>query len=100
MADEGFGVTDPDALLVRAAQSHEAKRLLSLFLGYPWEHIDAHLPAILLEAVQRLPERGGLRREKDRVIARSIARLIAEVPHTDPRRSEIRRTLTSRLHRS
>ncbi len=97
MAQTERSITDPDDLLAAAARSQDAKRLIALFLGCPWEYVDAHLASALLEALYRLPDEGGLRREQDRVIARSIARLLPDIPSNDPRRREIHRGLAMRL---
>lgn len=91
------GITDPDALLYRAVRSQEAKRTLGVFFRCSWEYIDANLPEILLEAVRRLPEQGGLRHDQDRLVARSIASLLADLPRTDPRRRQIQQELSGRL---
>jgi hypothetical protein len=96
MANTDFKITDPEALLARAVECQEAKRLIGLFLGCPWEYVDAHLASSLAEAVDRLPGEG-LRREQDRIIARSVARLLPDVPRTDPRRRDIQRTLSNRI---
>lgn len=96
MADTDSWITDPDALLARAAVCQEAKRLVALFLGCPWEYVDAHMASALAEAVARLPDRG-LRREQDRIVARSVARLLPDVPRNDPRRREIQLALSQRL---
>jgi hypothetical protein len=98
MAGTESWITDPDALLARAALCQEAKRLVALYLGCPWEYVDAHLASALGEAVQRLPEEG-LRREQDRVVARSVARLLPDIPRNDRRRREIQQALSRRLRK-
>jgi len=83
-----------NVLLSRAEQSVRAKRHIGLFLGCPEEYVEAHLAETLLDAFGRLPVFAGLRREKDRIVARSISLLLSEVALNDPLRPRIRESLS------
>ncbi len=99
MQEPGFYVTSPEALLARAAQSLEAKRLTGLFLGCAWEYVDDNLPECLVLALDRLPQQAPIRRQQDRIVLRSIARLVADVSRDDPRRRTIQRRVSQTLRR-
>ena len=99
MQEPGFHVTSPEALLARAAQSLEAKRLTGLFLGCSWEYVDDNLAECLVLALDRLPQQASIRRQQDRIVLRSIARLVADVSREDPRRRTIQRRVSQTLRR-
>lgn len=93
MDDRTFWHSNPDALLVSAAQALEAKRELGAYLGRPWEHVDDHLAEALLELLKEFGGPGRQRRAEDRRRLTWVSRLLPEVPPDDPRREQIRRRL-------
>jgi hypothetical protein len=93
MSERAFWHSNPEALLVSAAQALEAKTDLARHLGRRWEEVDANLAESLLEVLRALPDARRLRRREDRAILGWVHRLIAEVPDDDPWKVQIQRRL-------
>ena len=93
MHDRTFWHSDPDALLVGAAQALEAKRGLAHRIGRHWTYVDRHLALVLLHAVRDIPDREERRRREDRRLVEWVSRLVAEIPADDPYRTQVFRRL-------
>ncbi len=93
MSERAFWHSDPEALMANAAQALEAKRALGRVIGRDWTYVDAHLGAVLLEAVRLVPEQTRRRRREDRRLISWISRLIPEIPPDDPYRPQVLRRL-------
>jgi hypothetical protein len=97
MDDRAFWHTDPEGLLVGAAQALEAKRGLARYLDCHWVDVDAAVPEAMVSALRRMPPYGRLRRVEDRALLSWLGRLLPEVPGDHPLHDEIRRRLRAKL---
>lgn len=97
MQDRTFWHSDPEALLVGAAQALEAKRGLAQRIGRPWTYVDEHLALVLLHVLRDVPDRDERRRREDRRLIEWVSRLVAEIPDDDPYRTQVLRRLRQAL---
>lgn len=77
-----------------------ARIFVSNFVGKTFLKVsDDELPDLVLEALNKLPKTGNIRRKKDKLALKAISWLIGEIHDSYPRREEVIRIFNDSMRR-
>ena len=86
--------------IFKEATPEAARIYLVNFVGRTdWKVSNDELPDLLLEALNKIPKTGNIRRKKDKMALKAVSWLIDELSDSYPRREEIVRIFNENMSR-